>query len=62
MHETKAIRFRELQRLIGISRSTVFRWERDGLFPKHFKLGKNSVAWLLSDIEKWLSERSKKQI
>ena len=59
MQEARAIRFRELQKKVGASRSTIFRWEKQGVFPQHFSLGKNSVAWLLSDVEKWLLEKSK---
>ncbi len=54
-----SIRFPELQKIVPASRSSIFRWEREGTFPKHFKLGKNSVAWLRSDVEKWLLERHK---
>jgi prophage regulatory protein len=54
-----AIRFPELKKKVPASRSTIFRWEKQGLFPRHFSLGKNSVAWLLSDVEKWLLDRAK---
>jgi prophage regulatory protein len=57
--QERAIRFIELKRTVGASRSTIFRWERDGKFPKHFCLGKNSIAWLSSDIDAWLKERAK---
>ena len=56
--QDRAVRFPKLKTIVGASRSTIFRWERDGKFPKHFKLGKNSVAWLLSDVQKWLQERA----
>lgn len=62
MQEDKAVRFKELQKIVPVSRSTIFRWERDGLFPKHFKLGRNSTAWWLSEITAWLSNRSQNQI
>ncbi len=56
--QVKAIRFKELKKIVPASRSTIFRWERDKKFPKHFSLGKNSVAWLASDIEAWLRDRA----
>lgn len=59
MQDDKAIRFPQLQEMVPASRSTIFRWERDGLFPKHFRLGKNSVAWSLKAVEAWLAQRSK---
>jgi prophage regulatory protein len=59
MQETKVVRFKELQKIIPVSRTTIFRWEKQSSFPKHFPIGKNSVAWLLSDVEAWLKEKSK---
>lgn len=59
MQETKVVRFKELQKIVPVSRSTIFRWEKQSLFPKHFSIGKNSVAWLLSDVETWLLNRAK---
>ena len=55
----KVVRFPELKQMLGnTSRSSIFRWERDGKFPKHFKLGANSIAWLLSDVEAWIAARA----
>jgi predicted DNA-binding transcriptional regulator AlpA len=58
------IRWPGLQKLIGgeekkFSRSTCDRWERDGYFPKRLRIGKNSVAWCLDDINRWIQERTK---
>lgn len=58
MQETRAIRFPELHKKVGVSRSTIFRWERAGKFPRHYHLGANSVAWDLSSVEQWLVARS----
>lgn len=58
MHELRVIRFCELKKKVGASRSTIFRWERDGRFPKHFKLGENSIGWIQADIEEWLLTRA----
>jgi prophage regulatory protein len=61
MQESRVIRFPELCKKIGVSRSTIFRWERDKKFPSRFKLGENSIAWLLSDVENWLAMRAMKK-
>ena len=52
------IRFRELQKKIPLSRSTIWRWEREGKFPRRQVLGKNSVAWLSDEIEAWIENKS----
>ena len=42
------------ERMGGISRSTVYRWIRDGWLPEPKKLGKNTVGWLERDFNHWL--------
>jgi predicted DNA-binding transcriptional regulator AlpA len=44
---------REVLRIVGVNRSTVFRWIRKGLFPQKHVAG----GWLRSDVEKWLSAK-----
>lgn len=55
---TLLVRERELCRLLGVSRSTLFRWERLGIFPSRMKIGPHSVAWLTSNIDEWLRARA----
>ncbi len=43
---------------VGLSDPAVWRLERDGLFPKRFKLGGNSVGWLKSEIDAWIELRA----
>ncbi|QBJ63534.1 AlpA family phage regulatory protein [Pseudoalteromonas sp. DL-6] len=50
----KILRTKEVIKLTGLSRSTIRRKERLGLFPKRKQLGLNSVGWLESDIKQWL--------
>jgi prophage regulatory protein len=58
-NQLKIIRLPELLQLISVSRATIRRWELAKKFPVHFKLGENSVGWLLSDVEKWLANQAK---
>lgn len=46
---------REVLRIVGVNRSTVFRWIRKGLFPQKHVAG----GWLRSDVERWLSSKTK---
>jgi prophage regulatory protein len=56
---SNVIRFPALRQKLGmVGRTTIFRWERDGKFPKRIKLGANSVGWLESEIESWLESRA----
>jgi prophage regulatory protein len=56
--KNQLIREDALRRLLSISHSTLFRWERDGHFPPRIKIGSSAVAWRLSDVEEWLRERT----
>jgi prophage regulatory protein len=41
----------------GLSRSSIYRAEANGTFPKHIKLGERASAWLASDVERWIAQR-----
>lgn len=36
-----------------ISRSTVWRWLKTGIFPDPVKIGQGVTRWKLSELEKW---------
>jgi predicted DNA-binding transcriptional regulator AlpA len=41
----------------GLSRSTIWRLERDGLFPKRRLVTGKMVAWDESEIDEWITSR-----
>jgi prophage regulatory protein len=47
----------ELCKLIGMSRSQIWRLEREGQFPARIHIGKRRIAWRVSDIRAWLAGR-----
>ncbi|ELD4018255.1 AlpA family phage regulatory protein [Salmonella enterica] len=53
----RLIREGERRRITGLSRSTVWRLEREGDFPQRRQTGKNSCGWLLSDLLLWMHGR-----
>lgn len=55
----KFLRFPEIRERTGLSRSTVWRLERRGWFPKHFRLSANAVAWLEHEIDAWIRNRDR---
>ena len=54
---THVIRMEHLPGIVGTSRSTIYRQEAEGLFPKRRKIGKKAVGWLRSEVEEWLASR-----
>lgn len=54
----KFIRLRELLQRTGLSRVTIWRLERLGLFPKRRRIGLAAVGWLENEIEEWMKTRA----
>lgn len=47
----------EVTERLGIGRTTLWRWERDGRFPSRRQLGPSRVGWLESEVDAWLASR-----
>jgi predicted DNA-binding transcriptional regulator AlpA len=47
---------RQLQELLPVSPMTIWRWERDGLLPKHVTIGRTSF-WRAIEIQQYLRGR-----
>jgi prophage regulatory protein len=48
---------RELCQLVPYTPQHILRLEKRGKFPRRIQVGPNRVAWLLSEVEAWISER-----
>ena len=53
----KLLRFPAVRERTGLSRSTIWRLERRGEFPKHHRIAPNIVAWIEEDVSGWIQER-----
>lgn len=51
------ITYTELKNLVPVSKTTLWRWENAGKFPRRIRLGARSIAWSLDEIHNWLSTR-----
>jgi prophage regulatory protein len=51
------IKLKEVQKLTGLSRSSIYAYIDKGLFPAQVKLGLRSVAWVDSEIEFWVESK-----
>lgn len=47
----------EVVRLTSYSRSSIYRLEGDGKFPKRIKVGDNKIGWWESVVRAWLDGR-----
>ena len=51
------LRFPEVKAITGLSRTTLWRLARRGLFPKRKQISSNSVAWDAMSISEWMENR-----
>ncbi|MCY4368817.1 MAG: AlpA family transcriptional regulator [bacterium] len=54
--DTRILRPTEVVELVGVSRTTIWRWTKDGRFPKPVRLPTRSklIGWRSTDIEEWI--------
>ena len=50
----RLVREKDRKRITSISRTTAYNLEKVGRFPARKPLGRNSCAWLLSDLLLWV--------
>lgn len=51
------LRTEQLCQYVSLSRTTIWRLEKSGQFPKRVRLGQNSVGWLKDEVDNWLESR-----
>ena len=54
----RVLREPQVFEITKLSKSTRWRLEKAGLFPKKIHLSPNTVGWLASDICSWLEQRA----
>jgi prophage regulatory protein len=47
----------ELECRLGLTKATIYRMIRSGLFPRQVKLGAQAVRWHLQSVEQWEGEK-----
>jgi prophage regulatory protein len=55
------LRLTEVSKKVGLTRSTIYKSMNEGNFPKSIKLGARSVAWLASDVDGWMQQRTNEE-
>lgn len=53
----RLIREKDVLDRLGVSRATLWRWERLGITPARRQLGPQAVAWLETEIEDFIASR-----
>ncbi len=53
----RLLRLKDVLKICGKSRSSIYEAIRRGEFPKPIKLGANTSAWIDSEIDEWIRHR-----
>ena len=56
-HAHSLLRLPDVQRLTGLSRSSIYRLEALGKFPKRVRLSERAVAWREEELVNWNEAR-----
>lgn len=56
MNTNRFLTFKQVRDRTGLSRSTIWRLERAGKFPRHHRISPNRVAWDESAINEWIEK------
>ncbi|WP_028835543.1 MULTISPECIES: helix-turn-helix transcriptional regulator [unclassified Pseudoalteromonas] len=54
MKDKEVLRIADIMEMLSISKSTVFRWNRDKILPKPLYIGNRVLGWRKSTILEWL--------
>lgn len=57
MAQRSIIRLPEVMSRTGLSRSSIYRFIKLGIFPHHFSLGARAVGWDSQGIDSWIESR-----
>ncbi len=52
------VREPELLRLTGLSRSSIYRLEKQKKFPQRVRISERAVGWIASQVQKWIGDCS----
>jgi prophage regulatory protein len=53
----RLLRFPAVRERTGLSRSTIWRLERNGDFPRHRRISANAVAWVEEEVVCWIHSK-----
>lgn len=54
----RLLRLPALQERVPLAKSTIYQKMAEGSFPRPQKIGIRAIAWLESDVNKWLAEQN----
>ena len=61
LHAQRLIRLAEVSTMVGLGRSSLYRYVSEGRFPAPIKVGFRSVRWKLSEVLAWRAKISHRE-
>ena len=58
MAPTRLLRIHEVESLVGLKKSAIYKFMASDAFPRPVVLGSRSVRWRSSDVERWVEART----
>ena len=55
--QNRLMRRREVEKITGMSRSSIYRLMQESDFPRPLRIGPGAVRWKASDIIAWIESR-----
>ncbi|WP_028244059.1 helix-turn-helix transcriptional regulator [Denitrificimonas caeni] len=53
----KLLKIKDVSALTSLARATIYKYIKEGVFPKQVNLGTNCVAWVESEVLEWIEEK-----
>lgn len=57
----RILRPAETAKKLGVTNVTLWRWEKEGLFPKRIKIGPSAAGHIEEEVDAWIIEQSERQ-
>ena len=57
----RLLRRREVEKIVGLTRSTIYRHMEQGDFPRPVALTPRSVRWRSDEVAKWVESRPRSE-
>jgi prophage regulatory protein len=57
--QDRLIDIKEVSSLIGMKKPTIYKYIRDGQFPKPIKIGARASRWSYQAVMEWIEQRKK---
>ena len=51
------IKIKEVMSITSLARPTIYKYIKNGAFPRPVSLGGRAVAWVREEIEEWIEQR-----